>query len=163
MSSSDWMTFCDVHLTFTWCSPDVHLTFTWPSDHHLTFLSPLPDSYLALIMRVYTSPEISLNFTWCQHSVHMLFTWHLPDHLTIIWPTPDPYLTLISSLQLKKNLAVGGWVGQPITDPSSGPSFDFDFDSWPWAWQKRRHKEKINKLCQKTFYFISTIIFRSYP
>ena len=25
----------------------------------------------------------------------------------------------------------GGWVGQPITDPTSGSSFDFDFDPDP--------------------------------
>ena len=27
-------------------------------------------------------------------------------------------------------------VGQPITDPISGPSFDFTFHVWPWAWQQ---------------------------
>ena len=58
-----------------------------------------------------------------------MFIWCSPEfYLTIIWPSPDPYLTLISSLQLKKSCLVGGggwWVGQAITDPISGPSFDF--------------------------------------
>ena len=119
----------DIHLMFTWRSPDP-LTITWPPDHHLTFPWSSPDPYLTLIRRFWTSPEIHLTFTW--HS--LTFTWHSPDHLSIIWPSPDPYLTLISSLQLKKSYVVvgsGWWVDQPITDPISGPSFDFTFTFGP--------------------------------
>ena len=64
-----------------------------------------------------------------------MFTWRLPDLQAIIWPSPDPYLTLISSLQLKKSCMVVV-VGQPITNPISGSSFDFTFHVWPWAWQE---------------------------
>ena len=95
-----------------WHFPDVHLKFTWPPDHHLTFPWPLPDTF---------------------HS--MTFTWRSPDHLTIIWPSPVPYLTLISSFQLKKVVWWVVVVGQPITTPISGSSFDVIFHVWHWAWQ----------------------------
>ena len=123
------MSSSDWDLTFTWCLPDVHLT-TWP-------LSDLP---LTLC-------------TW--HS--LVLTWHSPDHLTIIWPSPDPYLTLISSLLAKK--VIWWWwvvVGQPITDPISGPSFDFTFHVWPWAWQKTKKLDFFFYFCfscSKSCYF----------
>ena len=63
-----------------------------------------------------------------------MFTWHFSDHQTITWPSLDPYLALISSFQLKKSCPVVVVVDQPITNPTSGSSFDVWRWSWPWPW-----------------------------
>ena len=60
-------------------------------------------------------------------NVKLRILWRLDPNLilTIIQPSPDPYLTLIISLQvIRSYMVTGGWVGQPITNPISGPSLD---------------------------------------
>ena len=46
----------------------------------------------------------------------------------------------------------GGWVGQPITDPISRPSFDFTFTFGPEL-DKRRKRDLANKS------FLSKLVF----
>ena len=63
----------DIHLTFTWRSPDVHLTFTWPSpDLPLTLTRPLPNLLqtlsqgLVLTSHFMFDPELDNCLTLCR-------------------------------------------------------------------------------------------------
>ena len=66
----------DIHLAFTWRSPDIHLTFTWHSLDHLTtwpssdlpltLTKPLPDL---------DSLRLDLMLTWSLPGIHLTFTW----------------------------------------------------------------------------------------
>ena len=73
----------EIHLTFTWCSPD-HLTIIWPS----------PDPHKTLTLPWLREFKLHLKFTWRSPG----FPWHSPDiHLTT-WPSSDLPLTLTRPL-----------------------------------------------------------------